>query len=191
MARHGFSSRLGKVRDRRGVFDAVAHQVRDKMVLYLEFGVYQGASMRYWSQALRHPEAKLHGFDSFEGLPESWGPYYETGHFDVGGKTPEIADPRVRFFKGWFDQVLPTYTVPAHEIMVINMDADLYTSTIYVLRQLREHIKPGTFIYFDEFNAAGLQELHAFDEFLKESRLRFEAVCHDEALLAACFQCTG
>lgn len=69
------------------------------------------------------------------------------------------------------------------------MDADLYSSTIYVLRHLRPHIKPGSFIYFDEINHID-QEARAFEEFLGESGLQFRAVCADKTLTYAFFQCT-
>lgn len=46
-------------------------------MLYLEFGVYKGESLRYWARELKHPDSKLHGFDSFEGLPKD---------FDVNGR---------------------------------------------------------------------------------------------------------
>jgi len=179
-----------RVRDRDAVFAAVAKLVRDQRVLYLEFGVYKGERLRFWSRELKHPEAKLHGFDSFEGLPEHFdvnGPYSK-GSFDVGGKIPEIDDPRVRFFKGWFDQVLPTYSVPEHEVLVVNMDADLYSSTILVLRHFRRYIKPGTFLYFDNMSRPE-HEPRAFDEFMKESGLKFQPVCADEPLNCAFFKC--
>lgn len=178
-------------RDRNDVFAVVAQQVSDKKVLYLEFGVFEGASMRYWSKALQHPDAQLHGFDSFAGLPDSWDFYYDKGHFDTGGKMPDISDPRVRFFKGWFDQTLPSYVPPAHDVLVINIDADLYTSTAYVLKSIANMIKPGTFIYFDEFSFAKLQELHAFDEFIKEHDRRFEMIAHSESLSSVFFKCVG
>ncbi len=81
-------------------------------------------------------------------------PWYK-GQFDASGRVPITDDPRVRFFKGWFTQVLPRYYLRAHDVLVINMDADLYSSTIYVLNYLRPHIKPGTLIYFDEMNHVG------------------------------------
>ena len=31
-------------------------------------------------------------------------------------------------------------------------DADLYSSTIYVLRRLRDYIVPGTYLYFDNMS---------------------------------------
>ena len=176
-----------RLRDRTAVFDRVASRMRDKRVLYLEFGVYQGATMRYWSRQLRNPEAKLHGFDSFEGLPEDWGPHAK-GHFDTGGAVPKIDDVRVKFFEGWFDQVLPQYSVPEHDALVIVMDADLYSSTIYVLRHLRPYVRPGTCIYFDEMNEID-HEPKAFEEFMEESRLRFRLVSANRSLSGVFFEC--
>jgi hypothetical protein len=175
--------------DRTGVFDVVAARVRDRQVAYLEFGVFQGASMRYWSRALANPASHLHGFDSFEGLPEDWddGPNPK-GKFSVGGAVPQIDDPRVRFFKGWFDQTLPAYQVPPHEVLVVTLDADLYSSTIYVLRQLRAYIVPGTFIYLDDM-ARPDHEPRALSDFLGEAGLRLRLVAADRSLNAAFFEC--
>lgn len=178
-----------RVKTRNEVWAGVATEVRDRKVLFLEFGVYRGDSMRYWASALKHPETRLHGFDSFIGLPQEAGPW-TGGQFDTGGRIPVIDDPRVQFFKGWFDEVLPTYSVPPHDVLVLNMDADLYASTICVLRHLRPHIKRGTFIYFDEINHFN-HEARAFEEFMIETGLTFRAVCADKTLTLAFFECTG
>jgi O-methyltransferase len=188
MREHGFHF-PHRVSSRQLVWDAVASQIGDEPVLYLEFGVAHGVSMRYWSKALRHPGSILHGFDSFEGLPESGGPWTK-GNFNTGGKIPNIDDDRVRFFKGWFDLVLPAYSLPAHDKLVINMDADLYSSTSFVLRHLATHIKKGTFIYFDEMNHME-HEPRAFDEFLASSGRKFRPVCADKSLAFVFFECIG
>ncbi len=191
MDKHGFRFPQ-RVADRESVFGAVAGQVRDEPVLYLEFGVYRGDSMRFWSSALRHPETRLHGFDSFEGLPEDFdveGPHTK-GTFDLKGDIPVINDDRVAFFKGWFDQVLPDYNIPEHDRLVMVMDADLYSSTIYVLNRLRPHVKEGTFIYFDNMSRPE-HEPRAFGEFMRETKLRFEGVCADRSLNCALFRCLG
>jgi len=155
------------------LFDLVIEQVADQDVLYLEFGVFRGDSIRYWSQRLKNPRAKLHGFDSFEGLPEGWNIDSPQGHFSTNGMIPVIDDSRVKFFKGWFNETLPSYRVPPHEKLVLDMDADLYSSTGYVLNTLESFIVPGTYIYFDEF-ADRQNELRAFSEFVQETQMRFE-----------------
>jgi hypothetical protein len=178
-----------RVPNRQNVWAAVAKQVCNRQVLYLEFGVFQGTSIRYWSRELKHPQAKLHGFDSFEGLPDH-SKAWEKGQFNVGGLVPNVDDERVRFFKGWFDRVLPTYSLPEHEVLVVNMDADLYGSTIYVLRYLKSYIRPGSFIYFDEMSQLE-HEPRAMGEFIRESGLKFRAVCADQTLTHVFFECLG
>jgi O-methyltransferase len=178
-----------RVADRRAVYRVLADRVAARKVLYLEFGVAEGKGMRWWSEALKNPEAVLHGFDSFEGLPEDGGPWRQ-GDFHQRGQMPVISDPRVKFFKGWFDQLLPAYSVCAHETLVVNLDADLYSSTIYVLRWLRPHLKPGDLLYFDDMNVAD-HVLRAFEEFIKESGLQFKPVAADKTLAFVAFECLG
>lgn len=172
---------------REQLFDIVGAQVGERDVLYLEFGVWKGEATRYWSGLLRNPESKLHGFDSFEGLPEGWMFGCAKGSFSVGGQLPEIGDTRVQFFKGWFEQSLPNYNCPPHDVLVLNLDADLYSSTSYVLKMLRDAIVPGTCIYFDEFNQQ-FHELRAFDEFIKETGMKFRLLGVTHTLEHALFQ---
>lgn len=160
---------------REELFDLVGKQVGNREVLYLEFGVFQGEATRYWSKLLLNPNSKLHGFDSFEGLPEKWLADHQKGHFSTEGAIPRMDDSRVEFFKGWFDETLPKYRCPPHEALVVNLDADLYSSTICVLKALQANIVPGTYIYFDEFNNRD-HELRAFDEFINETGMTFSLV---------------
>jgi hypothetical protein len=186
MEKHRFAVRT-RVRDRHRVWATAIDQLKDQRVLYLEFGVARGDSIRWWSEHLLHPETRLHGFDSFEGLPEAAGPWTK-GQFDTGGQVPVIDDARVQFFKGLFHETLPRYAPPAHDILVLNMDADLYSSTIYVLRCMRPLIRNGTFIYFDEINHPE-HEQRAFEEFFQESGLAFRLVAADWSMAFSLFQC--
>ena len=184
---HGFGD-VPRVRSRLDVFEAIARDVRDEHVLYLEFGVYEGDSMRWWSKNLVHPDTQLHGFDSFEGLPEGWSLGEKAGHFSTEGRVPVLDDARVRFVKGWFEDTLRSYEPPAHDRLVAVLDADLYSSTAFVLEWLRERIQPGTYLYFDEFHDRN-HELRAFDEFLRRSEIRFRAVAATTALSQIAFVC--
>jgi hypothetical protein len=181
---------LQRVDSREQVFGIAAAEIRDREVLYLEFGVYRGSSMRIWSRLLRNPKSNLHGFDSFEGLPESWDLSAEKGHFSTDGAVPVIEDSRVSFFKGWFSETLPQYVLPPHERLIVNFDADLYSSTKTVLGFLKPHISIGTYLYFDEFQAPE-HESKAFDEFLSETGWAFQVVAASRGLSHVLFQRTS
>ena len=166
---------------REQIWDLIGEHVGNRIVLYLEFGVWQGQATRYFAKLLHHPQAMLHGFDSFQGLPERWNIDADVGAFSTGGTIPSVDDHRVRFHEGWFHETLPRFRLPRRDVLVINLDADLYSSTICALNCLRDAIEPGTYLYFDEFSDP-VHELRAFDEFLGSTDRKFE-------LLAATPQC--
>jgi hypothetical protein len=145
------------------LFAAALGRVRGTRPLYLEFGVFEGRSMRWWSANLRQQGAQLVGFDSFEGLPEDWRPGLGKGHFSTN--VPVIDDERVTFVKGWFEETLPGFQVPEHDQLILNVDCDLYSSADTVLRWAEPHIRPGTLIYFDELPDRD-HEWRAFQESL-------------------------
>lgn len=172
------------------LYAALAARVAAERVLYLEFGVYEGYSMRTWSGLLTNPRSSLHGFDSFEGLPEGWDAERPKGTFDVGGRMPVFDDARVQLHRGWFKETLPAFALPEHERLVLNMDADLYSSTKFVLDTLREHIRPGTLVVFDEF-CDRQHELRAFADFLRETVMTFRFVGATRNLEHVAFERTG
>jgi hypothetical protein len=185
---HGFNVPVC-VPDRRGLFEIVGREVVGRKVLCLEFGVYQGLSLKQWLTALDHAELQIHGFDSFEGLPETFSTHFAgKGYFSTEGALPDINDARVILHKGWFEDTVPSFHVPPHEVLVLNMDADLYSSTLFVLRKLRPYIVPGTYIHFDDFSAP-MHEMRAFSDFLEETGLRFKVRGADPTLTFVLFQC--
>ena len=103
------------VSDREELFVAIGREVTGMRILYLEFGVAFGDSIRFWSDLLRGSDAVLHGFDSFEGLPEDWNRYTPKGAYSTDGVIPEVNDERVRFFKGLFQDTLADYELPQHD----------------------------------------------------------------------------
>lgn len=166
----------------------VAGQVAEP-VTYLEFGVFEGVSMGIWSNLLKSPESRLTGFDSFEGLPENWGFFTAKEKFDVKGRIPRFDDQRVRLIKGWFDKTLPPFLgeLKPHRSMIIHLDADLYSSTIFVLRQLRPFMQVGTVMVFDEFFDRE-HELKAFNEFLTDERIQVECIGATRPLTQVAFR---
>ena len=174
MSQHEYSPK--SFSSRRQLFDYLGTICSDERVLYLEFGVWDGGSMRDWSRLLRHPDAELHGFDSFQGLPEDFLIGTPAGFCDRGGEPPHIDDPRVRFHVGWFSETLPEFTWPSGwERLVVNLDADLYSSSAEALAFIEPYVSPGTIIYFDEFNHRD-HELRAFEEFLARTGIRVRAL---------------
>lgn len=155
------------------LFEVALKLVVGAKPLYLEFGVAEGRSMRWWACHLTAPGASLVGFDSFEGLPENWRGL-RAGHFRTGAP-PQIDDERVTFQVGWFDQTLPEFTWPEHDQLIVNVDCDLYSSAVTVLGAVEPHLRPGSLIYFDEFcDRDG--EMRAFMELLARSKQSFEPV---------------
>lgn len=177
-----------RLASRDEVFRAAAAQIADRQVLYLEFGVYRGQSLLTWSRLLRNPKTRLHGFDSFEGLPETWDLDTAKGYFTTAGAVPLIDDSRVSLIKGWFSDTLRQYDLPSHDQLFVTLDADLYSSTKTVLDFLKSHICVGAYVYFDEFQSRE-HELRAFDEFLTETQMKFRVVAANRGLSHILFQC--
>jgi methyltransferase family protein len=149
----------------------VAKSIQDERVLYLEFGVFNGTSLRMWSRFLRNPGSSLHGFDSFEGLPENWHLNAPKGAYRA--VVPQFDDSRITLHPGWFHETLPRFDAPDHDRLVIHLDADLYSSTKCALDGVAHLMRPGSIVLFGEFHDR-LHELKAFTEFLEETGMRFQ-----------------
>lgn len=180
-----------RLRNRIEIFDFIINNVFNERILYLEFGVYKGDCIKYFSSKLNNPTNRFYGFDSFEGLPDDFdvnGPVRK-GAFDVKGEVPKIEDDRIIFYKGWFDNVLPYITnFPLHDRLILIMDADLYSSTIFVLRQIDKLIKSGDYIYFDDMSHVE-HDPRAFETYIKETNKKFELICTDMRKNNVLFKC--
>ena len=120
---------------------------------YLEFGVWEGVTIKTWMALNQNPESRFYGFDSFQGLPSDWTTRKRIGHFDVRGREPTMNDPRVQFIKGWFHETLPDFlkSFVARGRVVVHVDSDLYASALCVLTSLNHILESGSIIIFDEF----------------------------------------
>lgn len=115
--------------------------------LVLEFGVRWGRSIRQIASLVDGP---VHGFDSFEGLPEAWHDE-PSGSYSTGGRLPEVP-PQVQLHVGWFDATLPAFLqAQAGPVRFVNIDCDLYSSTRTVLDALAPRLGPGSVLVFDEY----------------------------------------
>lgn len=115
--------------------------------LVMEFGVRFGSTIR---QIAALVDQEVHGFDSFEGLPEQWN-HEPKGSYSTNGVIPNVPD-NVALYAGWFEDTLPAF-LNSHvgPVRFMNIDCDIYSSTKTVLDLLADRIIPGTVIVFDEY----------------------------------------
>lgn len=146
--------------------------------LFLELGVCTGKTINFI--AALNPRQKIHGFDSFEGLPEDWvrkDKIFTTGTFAF--RNPNVLPPvlhNVILHKGLFTDTLPEFSKTLSEMPIafLHVDSDIYSSAATAFRILGSGIRPGTILIFDEFyNYPGSadHEFKAFQEFLDQSGL--------------------
>lgn len=143
----------------------------------MEFGVATGRTLNHFARLL--PHKYIHGFDSFEGLPEDWTSRMPRGFFKRNN-WPKVAW-NCHLYVGWFNQTIPTWKLRFVDtpILLLHVDCDLYSSTKTVLTELRKNIVPGTVIIFDEYmNYPGWQndEFRAWKEFVSENNINYEYI---------------
>ncbi len=145
---------------------------------YLEFGVADGHSFRWFVQQNINPGSRFYGFDTFTGLPEDFG-VYKKGKFNTDNQVPQINDNRVKFYQGLFQQTVPGFLSELNNEKknVIMLDADIYSATLYALTSLSPFLKKDDIIFFDEF-AVPTHEFKAFYDYS-------QAYCIDLKLVAA------
>ncbi len=158
--------------------------------LFLEFGVYDGRTIRLIADEVRPHGVDVHGFDSFRGLPEDWNETGRKGAFDRGGLLPEVP-ANVRLHAGWFDASLPVF-LQDHpgRVSFVHIDSDLYSSARTVLQGVRDRLGVGSVLLFDEllnYPAFEQHELRAFKEFLAETGWVCECLGYDTHGFAAGF----
>lgn len=141
--------------------------------LILEFGVRNGVSTNILA---RLTDQDIHGFDSFEGLPEQW-EGMPVGALSTFNELPDVPG-HVHLHAGWFEDTLSGF-VAEHPgpIKFMNIDCDIYSSTKTIFDNFEDRIIPGTVIIFDEYisNPAWRDhEYKAFQEFIKKTGLDYE-----------------
>lgn len=144
-----------------------------------EFGVFSGNSINHLARKLR--PRLVHGFDSFEGLPESWRTGFDKGMFST--RVPEV-EANVLLHKGWFEDTLPDFvkSLDPQRASLLHIDCDLYSSTRTIFEHLAPFIVAGTVVVFDEyFNYPGWQghEHKALQEFCGTSGKTYDYLAYN------------
>lgn len=152
------------------------HEQLTGPVNYLEFGVAEGHSFKWWAEHNKDTSSRFYGFDTFTGLPEDWD-QFRAGDMSVGGNVPQINDSRVKFLKGLFQDTLPPFLNGFDNTArkILHLDADLYTSTLYVLTYLAPYLKNGDILMFDEFGVP-THEFLAYLNFQSSFRIELELI---------------
>jgi hypothetical protein len=139
--------------------------------LALEFGVATGSTLSYIVSQL--PEHRVCGFDVFTGLPEDWRTGFPAGMFAQA--VPEV--PGAEIVNGLFADSLPAFMADNQEqVAFLHLDADLYSSTVTVLKHVGPRLRPGSIVIFDEyFNYPSWQdhEHKAWREFVDSTQICF------------------
>lgn len=155
--------------------------------LWLEFGVCSGRTINLISRCTPN---KVYGFDSFCGLPEDWGNHQPKGAYDVEGILPSVNE-NVELVVGLFQETLDDF-LSNHldkDVSYLHLDADLYSSTKFVLDKLSDRIFSGTVVSFDEiYNYPEYREheIKAWIEFCNEKEILVEWIIRTEYEQATC-----
>jgi hypothetical protein len=135
---------------------------------WLEFGVASGYSLNLTARALEARgvvAAQLHGFDTFEGLPEAWGDRrMARGRFSQGGILPRV-HPWATLYQGLINETLPRFLAqpraagskleaarpPTRLLLGASIDVDLYAGAHAALTALTPWLRtPGQLLHFHE-----------------------------------------
>jgi len=149
---------------------------------YLEFGVFTGNSLNFFSKVLK--EIPIYGFDSFEGLKEDWVGHVEgkefmggTYLFNLKKKIPKL-NSNAKPVVGWVQDTLPKFLKDNEKIKInfVHLDMDTYPTTKFVLEQIKPHLEDKCIIIFDEiYNFSGWKvgEYKALSEVFGENEYKF------------------
>ena len=158
---------------------------KDPNNFYLEFGVFSGTSINFFSKNINK---NIYGFDSFEGLKEDWlGTSVTKGTFDLKKKIPKL-NSNVIPISGWVQDTLPKFLDEKKpKINFVHMDIDTYESSKFVLENIKPFLIKGAIILFDElynFEGWDVGEYKALTEVFDEKDYSFVSFSTDTAQAA-------
>ena len=160
------------------LYQAVSHseKLETTAIDYFEFGVCGGLSFNWWLEHNKNEESEFYGFDTFEGLPEKFGPF-DKGSMAVALESLNINDPRASFYKGLFQDSLVPFLEKynSDRKKLIHLDADLFSATLFSLSQLYRFLNDGDILLFDEF-AVPKHEFMAFKIFTESFYINYEVI---------------
>ena len=170
-------------------FNFVMDQVAklDVKGLWLEFGVREGVSTKIFAKHSMNlaSDGVIHGFDSFEGIRDSWSSIGEpAGSFSLSGQAPRKI-PGCSFVVGWVEDTLEQF-LESHDdkIAFVHFDFDVFPPTKFALEKIYSQLVPGSIILFDEFHGYPGWEYHekkALEEVIPRHKYKFIAFSRKQA----------
>lgn len=176
---------------------------------FVELGTWKGGSFAVMAQAnLAYGKSRrrMHGFDSFQGLPapradkdfdEMVGDTFKitreqadgslkpigallSEQCDVEVLLAKVGYPRgeVQLHAGWFQDTVPVAAPKIGPIAILRLDGDLYESYMIALDHLWDSVVGGGFVIFDDWVYRGCRD--AVNEFFNKRGLR-EYICYADA----------
>ena len=149
----------------------------------LEFGVFKGTSINYFSSitARKNDTRTFYGFDSFDGLQEDWsGHFRPAASYSLESKLPPVND-NVTLIKGMVQDTLTPFLekYDVKDIAFLHVDTDTYTPCKYILENTVHLWRPGTIILFDEligYPGWKEHEFKAWQELLATRSIEFDYI---------------
>ena len=145
----------------------LAHSSFPKGGTCLEFGVFKGGTFCYQAEQikLKYCDSKLIGFDSWMGLPKEtrgiWRPdKHKEGRFMIGKEVVLErlkglgleGDERFSLVDGFYcDSLTPLLARSFSNLIFVNIDVDLHSSTLEVLDFIKPLLQVGTVLYWDDW----------------------------------------
>jgi hypothetical protein len=143
---------------------------------YLEFGTFQGRSFTAFFRAAEKyglNDMRFFGFDSFEGLPETTtcGPPKPGGspaafaagnyacsqdEFEATLRRNEVDISKVTLIPGFYSESLTESLkteLAIDSAGIVNVDCDIYESTVDVLSFVTDYLRTGSLLLFDDWLA--------------------------------------
>ena len=113
-----------------------------------EFGVAFGELTKFIIDNIK-VEYNYHGFDTFSGLPYSWRGLPK-GAISSNNKVPAIFGEGIKFHTGLIKDTISNVNFKSKNISLFIFDFDLYEPTLFAYRHVRNNIKKGDILFFDE-----------------------------------------
>ena len=185
--------KITKYSTREELYDKLIDKNNEIQVI--EFGVFGGYTLDLFCKLNINSKSKFFGFDCFKGLPEDWSYGFlggkKKGHFklDDNNKLLNFDDSRVTIVDGYFNETLKQNLklFSKNQETFVHFDADLYSSTLFCLTTLHNHLDSYVAI-FDEFPMHECSALHDYISSYNVT-IKFLACTEDNVRVACKIEC--